>query len=367
MVAAGSGGERLDRVISELRSLAVGALSRMYLRDKGLFAFRLRRDGDADRLEGTSLRYTATVLIGLAGQSAETIGTALAGDDPHEVCSRLIDGLAGTEDLGEAALTLWAARVWGHRSAGEALGRLREMEPAGGKWPTVEVAWSLSALSAEGDDKSDRDLAAATAGRLMESFHGGAGLFPHWPDSRKVSALRGHICCFADLVYPIQALSMYHLATGDERALAVARQCGGRMCELQGERGQWWWHYDVRTGKVTEGYPVYAVHQDSMAPMALRALQSACGDQFENWIERGVRWLMDPPERQESLVDKQVGVIWRKVSRYEPGKFARTAQAAASRVHGSLRVPGVDRVFRPGKVDWESRPYHMGWILHAWR
>ena len=87
-----------------------------------------------------------------------------------------------------------------------------------------------------------------------------------------VPKLRGHVSCFADFVYPIQALSYYHQATRDARAAEVAISCAERMCQMQGPEGQWWWHFDIRAGRLVEGYPVYSVHQDSMAPMALFAL-----------------------------------------------------------------------------------------------
>jgi hypothetical protein len=29
-------------------------------------------------------------------------------------------------------------------------------------------------------------------------------------------------------------------------------------------------------------------------------------------------------------------------------------------------MPGINRIFHPNQVDYESRPYHMGWILLAW-
>ena len=65
-----------------------------------------------------------------------------------------------------------------------------------------------------------------------------------------------------------KTLSHYHMVTGDSKAAEVASACAKHMCELQGPQGQWWWHFDIRTGRVVEHYPVYAVHQDSMAPMA---------------------------------------------------------------------------------------------------
>ena len=65
-----------------------------------------------------------------------------------------------------------------------------------------------------------------------------------------------------------------------------------------------------------------------------------------------------------SLIDDGAGLIWRKVARREPGKLSALLQAAASRLHPRLRVPGLDLLFPPA-IDYEDRPYHLGWVLHA--
>ena len=41
-----------------------------------------------------------------------------------------------------------------------------------------------------------------------------------------------------------------------------ARAAWSTICTVQGNSGQRWWHYDSRTDRVVEGYPVYSVHQD---------------------------------------------------------------------------------------------------------
>ncbi len=354
----------LRDVIADMRAMALRALVRMYRPEEGLFCFCLRRHGGEVRTEGVSRRYTAIVLIALAGEGDSAAAEVLGGQAVGQVCGRLLSGVGEATDLGEVALVHWAARVIGHANASTALARLRAMDPAGGAYPTVELAWVLSSLVA-GDEVSDEALAAAVAGRLMASFHERSGLFPHWPAGASPSWLRGHVACFADLVYPTQALASYHRARGDKRALHVARRCADRMCELQGPQGQWWWHYDVRTGRVIERYPVYAVHQDGMGPMALEAVDGVAGTDRRAAIERSVRWLLHSPEIGGSLIDREVGVIWRKVARREPGKLTRGLQAVVSRIHPVLRAPGVDALFPPAAVDYESRPYHMGWLLYA--
>jgi hypothetical protein len=229
----------------------------------------------------------------------------------------------------------------------------------------VDVAWALMALCNDLDAPAGA-LRHRLARRLIASFDAGAATFPHVLGARP-GGLRQHVCCFADLVYPIQALARYTAVFGDPDARDVALRCAKEMCARQGPEGQWWWHYDRRSGRVVERYPVYAVHQDAMAPMALFALEDATGSAFDAEIARGLGWLTCARELAgRSLIDESAGLIWRKVARRELGKTSRYLQAIASKLHDELRVPGLDFVFPPGAVDYEDRPYHLGWLLHAW-
>ena len=107
------------------------------------------------------------------------------------------------------------------------------------------------------------DLRTLLARRLVEAFSIRSAVFPHLirEDGR---GGRAHIASFADLVYAIHALALYHRFSSDSDARDVAIRCAAHICRQQGPRGQWWWHYDRRTGRVVERYPVYAVHQDAI-------------------------------------------------------------------------------------------------------
>lgn len=365
-VAAGAADRDLKAAVEDLRASGIRLLARMYRPSEGLFVFRLRRRGAEDVLEGLSRRYTGIVLIALAGESERVSRAILGGHRLSDVCGQLIRDAQRTGDPGEAALTLWAARMCGHAEADRALAALRAMRPDTAACPTVEIAWSLSALAVVAQGPTDRQLAERVADRLMQSFRQGTGLFPHAPAGAETSPFRDHVCCYADLVYPIQALSYWHRASGSLEARDIAARCAERMCALQGPAGQWWWHYDIRTGQVLERYPVYAIHQDAMGPMALFDLRDCCGPDHTVHIERSMAWLFNPPEIRGSLVDPAADVIWRKVARYEPGKLARKLEAGLSRLHPSFRLPGEDLLFPVGRVDYETRPYHMGWMLYAW-
>ncbi len=351
--------------ISQLRDLAIGSLKRMYLPDEKLFVFRLRKNGKEIVREGMSRRYTAVALIGLAGEGESVSSSVLGGHTPHEVSARLVRDIQRVDNLGDVALTLWALTSVNFPDRQPVLERLMAFRSSERSYPTVEIAWAISALCVD-SKAAVGDLRERLARRLLSSFVKPSGMFPH-VIGEKSGGLRSHVTCFADLVYPIQALALYFRLSEDTAATKAALQCAHRICQRQGPAGQWWWHYDCRTGDVIEPYPVYAIHQDAMAPMALFALQDATGEDFTSGVKRGLTWLAHAPELgEDSLIDGDAGIVWRKVGRREPGKLSRYAQAVTTRVHSGIRVPGLDRIFPPRAIDYEDRPYHPGWLLYAW-
>ena len=149
----------------------------------------------------------------------------------------------------------------------------------------MELAWFLTgaakAVLADPAQKETWDHVVHASYDLLKRNQAPTGFFGHLATGTGPAGwLRGRIGSFADQVYPIQALARYHLAVHDDRALEIANSCAAQICRLQGDGGQWWWHYDARNGSVIEGYPVYSVHQDAMAPMALLDLFDAGGTDF---------------------------------------------------------------------------------------
>jgi hypothetical protein len=349
-------------LISQLRSTALSALGSMYLPQKGLFAFTKKKRPGGISYEGISRRYTSIALLGLAGEDRQNAVRILDGQTPAEVCRRMTDAIQTPTNLGDIALTLWASHVLGVPDE-RVLSALQARQPLADGHPTVEVAWALKALCvAETADVGD--LREQLAERLVSSFNRTAGVFPHVLGNP--SSFRSHVACFADQVYPIQALAAYYARSENPQALEAASRCAATICNLQGDAGQWWWHYHRDTGRIIEGYPVYAVHQYGMAPMALFELHTAGGPDYSKAVYRGLEWMRRAPEVNASLIDRDQGAIWRKVDRTGPRKFCRVVKAAASRIHASLRLDLLNGLFPPLAIDYECRPYCMGWLLHAW-
>ncbi|WP_328303045.1 hypothetical protein OG389_34665 [Streptomyces sp. NBC_00435] len=358
--------------------LAEAGLPQMYLPEAETFVFTrvgTVAPNGTRRVErrGTSTRYAAITALGARFLPEERQRAVFDGRSAAEFTALLVERLPAVKNLGDAALITWAAAATGHPKLADAVARMAELDVPGRPQYTVEAAWVLSALTAARAAVDVEYRLAAARDRLLASRVGDSPLFPHATTPGLVPGYRTHVACFADQTYPIQALARLHASGPDPRALAAADACAARICALQGDGGQWWWHYDARTGGVVEGYPVYSVHQHAMAPTALLDLAEAGGTDFGTQIRRGLRWMTEVPEisgpdgtTREPMILEEYGVTWRKVYRGDPAKAVRAARGLTTRVAPRARLAPLDRIFRPLAVDRECRPYEFGWLLHAW-
>jgi hypothetical protein len=353
-------------LLEQLLGIAVTGLSYTY-RD-GDFVFRLdgsRSPGGAWQLaaSGTSMRYASIAALGLLRLPEQAQRLVLEGDTCSVLIGKLTKRLGEMTSRGDVALLSWAAAEAGHGDLPLALRRLAQLDRPGSPGYVVDAAWAVSALVAmrphvDVEEHLDRARLSLLAGR-------GDVLYPHVLGSG-AQWYRTHVGSFADQVYPLQALARLHASSDDPDALAVAETVAEKICAAQGEAGQWWWHYDSRSGNVIEGYPVYSVHQHAMAPMALLDLADAGGTCRLPAITHGLQWLASPPETDEDLITSGPPITWRKVARRDPRKAVRGLRAVSTRIRPGWRLGVLDRVAPPGIVDHECRPYELGWLLMTW-
>ncbi|WP_182558306.1 hypothetical protein [Microlunatus kandeliicorticis] len=357
--------DRLDR----LAAVAVTGLGRMYERERRSFPQTVRGfrsdTGPDIRPEGDSLRYAAIAALGIGLLPIAQQRQILNGDDARGLTALVIERALRVEDLGAVALAAWAAAEVGHHFAEDLFLHIDRRISSSHPIDVVECSWALTAaVSASRLAKLD-DLTRKIERRLSAA-QGPGGLFPHVLSPLPQKGVRSHVGCFADQVYPIQALARLHLLTGNPAALERADACAERIVALQGKQGQWWWHYDARSDAVVERFPVYSVHQHAMAPMALLDLAEAGGANHSAAIARGLGWIDNHPEALADLVSERLGVIWRKVGRREPRKLARGLAATLTSRRPGSTLPLLDRLLPPGPIDYECRPYELGWLLYAW-
>jgi hypothetical protein len=363
----------LDRVRALCR-LAIERLPRMVDPETGLFAFTTR--GDPPARIGTSVRYSIIVALGLQRAARHGFSCDVDLGRLFSSLSALRPTLSNSGDLG---LLLWSAARLDRPVAERALDDLLEfgeltLRRRGLDVHSTELAWVILGLceALEQGVGREREVRA----RLREAFaqllhnRGASGLFGF---SRRlergsvIGRLRSDLGFFDAQVYAILAALRVHEVLGDGAAKEAAVVVGDRLLGHQHRLGQWAWHYNVQTGALVDLYPVYSVHQDGMAPMALGALERATGLRTSGAVARGVEWLFGRNEIGEPLASPEDALLWRSLRRRPLLRPVRYPLKVASLAGAGTALDLGARLARPSmlEIDRELRPYHLGWCLYA--
>ena len=351
------------KVASLVRMATVG-LTPMFDSNARLFCYRLKQTENGLVQQGLSQRYTVITLMGLhrleqAGiKSPIPIGPTIDG---------LLANLDWVDNIGDLGLLLWMCGLVAPGRVSEILKKV-DLTAAWNRYAdvrqgiTMHVAWFLTGISqvklACPELLPDVEEVANQSYKLLRKNQGHLACFAHSTTNVSLTErARAWIGSFADQVYPVYAMTKFSKAYGRPDALEPALECAHRLCELQGRKGQWWWHYDSRTGSVLDPYPVFSVHQHGMAPMTLFEIGEATGTSFENAISNGLRWITDN-ELSRDMRDLPSGIIWRCLFRPRIGRYSDTFRNLLSRNN-------TDQMRTNVRVLLECRPYELGWLLYA--
>jgi hypothetical protein len=358
-----------DNMIGIVCAIAKIGLSACYASNTRTLPYTMRLDpANVIKSEGFSIRYAAISQIGIAEW------LKYHPDDQEnlpDLWPEMSDNFSNIIHIGDFALLLWAAAESGRDDCDKFTKMLVQHWPA--KQQTcnaVELGWvvqSLVRLSEVADLSANaRVVLDAAHDKLLSLYNPTSRLFARHNRPGLTEMLSRRVACFADQVYPMLALANYGRCFNDSRSSNAAAAVADTICRLQGLRGQWWWHYDVQTGKVAEEYPVFSVHQHGMAPMALRAVDEAVGTDHTKYIEAGLIWLTGRNELNLTMIQQEQGVVWRDIHRREIGKMFRFVRGLliTMELGGLHQVAG--RNFLGYVVNKECRPYELGWILYAW-
>ncbi|HEY3128376.1 MAG TPA: hypothetical protein VGL91_02885 [Acidobacteriota bacterium] len=361
---------RAEADIDGLVLLAVRGLGQMFDPQKQLFCFRLKLSDCGLVKEGISPRYTMISLLGLHQLKTTTLPCPV---EVTTVAETLLEETNWITNIGDLGLLLWLCalalpeqveHIYFKLDVKSALSRYRDALER----RSMELSWFLSGLAhstlACGREFPGLEELALSTYRMLKNNQGDKGFFGHLDRAGSVSGLlRGRIGSFADQVYPIYALTRfaqaYKMNSNIAReALKMALNCAEAICRVQGPLGQWWWHYNSAAGAVVGQYPVYSVHQDGMAPMALFALSIASGQDFSEPVYRGLQWVVGNNELGRDLRDFSANVIWRSI--YRPQYKLRLSYAL-----NLLKPPTKLRECDDVMIKFECRPYHLGWFLYS--
>lgn len=351
--------------VPELIQHGLRGLPQMFDQRSGLFCYALRDSGKGWTRVGQSHRYTLITLLGLQQYEAGGVQSPF---ELESILAGLLENFSWVDNLGDLGLLLWTCALVSPGKLEKVCDRL-ELQSALSRYPeaqlgsTMELSWFLTGLSHAalvGSVKPEllSSLAFETH-RVLAQNQGDHGIFSHHTKGRTMAdSMRARVGAFADQVYPIYAFCRFSQAFSVEEATKDALRCGTAICQSQGPLGQWWWHYDAVTGKVIGRYPVFSVHQEGMAPMALLALGQVSGADFTSNIYHGLRWIFGKNELNCDFRDPAANLILRNMS---ARRFRRYWRPLAARFGIPERPPRASDL----AVLREARPYEIGWLLYA--
>ena len=366
-IAKTSADWKVEEFVPSLIDLATNGLVKMYDPSKRLFCYRMSEvDGGKLVPEGISRRYTIMTLIGLSRLEE---GGGRSPIDVRKTIDHLVQGFGDNDNVGDLGLLIWLCAL----AYPECLEELHKKYLKANNLErfddfrqskTMELSWFLTGISYSKARtgsllRNNDQLAEQVYASILDNY-GGKGIFRHQGTHGLSGKLRGRIGSFADQVYPSYALSVFSQAFNRKEALDPAIENAKAVCRLQGEHGQWWWHYDAKSGGALGRYPVYSVHQYGMAPMMLFMVGERAGLDFSRYIYLGLEWITGKNEIAESLVDSERQMIWRNIS---PTRIRCFQEELRSLIIKPVGAPAS--MCNGISVLRESRPYCFGWLLYA--
>jgi hypothetical protein len=353
--------------IDELVRISIRGLNDLFIQEKEEFAEKKILQNNALIYEGTNTRYTLICLIGLHKAVNHDIEISITKKiDLNTILNKQIEKLHHYVSVGDIGLLIWATALISPEEIASLIPKinfnniLTSYSDAKLK-TTMELSWLLTGIliaSAfnEAFNKSVGSLPLELF-KIIRNNYGGKGIFKHQSNESFIGKLRGNISTFADQVYPIYAFVLFSHKFENEEALLIAEQTALKLCELQGKNGEWMWHYNSDNGKVLSDYPVYSVHQDAMAPIALYAIQKATNKSYEKYIFKGLDWLSENILNFD-MVSKEHNTIWRGIIPDNNYRKIRT--------FFSIRGFSTNNEFKNLKIWKECWSYHLGWLLYAY-
>ena len=357
---AGEAVARLDGVdAARLRQRLEGAVENLvatWSEERGLFPFSSRLTPDGIRNDydhPIAVRYTINSLLGLArAESAGLLDDALV----NRITARFLDvhsdRVTSMADVG-LMLHLQAERGAEEeiRTWSNTLETLLSRTPLG-RLTLQDVAWATWGAAEAG--------AEATALRGLRTLRGEMVERTSMLPRHSVRRYRRRLVSFGGLVYYLRALDTTARLLEDDWAETAFESGVKRALALQGPLGEWPWLLDIRGAEPVDVYPVFAVHQDSMAMLfLLPALDRRMAGASEA-IRTSLAWCDGVNELGVPMyVDAPVFFAYRAIERPERAPRLRRYLRSFTAGRGDFGSGAV-------RLNDECRSYHLGWLLYAW-
>ncbi len=352
-----------DKFLENLVQTSLFALENMYIPEKKEFAQKIRLSDNNTYLMGkTSIRYTLINLIWLSKAKNYNLQFKFGLKDILLNQLNKADKYSGVGDLG---LLLWAASLLAPEDITKLLtkvnfNKILDSYNDAKIELTMELSWLLTGLlmASTFNDKFKSSIGnlPEKVYNIIRSNYNGNGLFSHSGNKTLKGKIRGEIASFADQIYTIYAFSLFSRQIHNEEALLVAQECAEKICELQGDNGEWIWHYNSKNSKVVNRFPTFSVNQIALAPIALSSIQKASGKSFNSSIDKGINWFLNNSNNY-NLINTDKNIIWDAVS----------PKVSRRKLDLTINLLGINSSTASEKIEVikESSSYNYGWMLHA--
>ncbi len=349
---------------TELNALCCANLKQALNPNTALYDRQIRNQRWENTWGTENLTSTCICLIGIHRAGIEPYEVAL---EPQKTLNALYNLAKQEQYLGGIGLIIWANAVWNGISLAELQQETNiSLDHLANKlvyMTSMELAWLVSGLLHEyqrTQDSQTLEYSEIAIKVLLTRYQAINGLMIHADAAAPLShRLRRWVANFADQIYSVQAFSFASIILDHEETEQVATDLANQLIALQGDLGQWWWHYDPRDGQVAQSYPVYSVHQHAMAPMALLALSAASGVYFDEAIHKSHAWL-EKNELQINMIDYKANTVWRDIN-YKQGRLSSLTRKGRSLLGWKRK----ENLMPPLQLNYETRPYEWGWCLYA--
>jgi len=320
----------------------IKGLEKSYVPSERLFTIRKKENDKIEHYRDVFREYVFTMFSLLGLNHARQNGYKVFIDIESTYQNMLLK-LDDQKNLNRCiAITIWAGRCIGTQIPHDIVSRFNDLVRNASQYnfDTKALGW-LFAACLSGDDEY-HEVAKTLANLVVEKYYNKKSSLVIEADASK---LRRNWSFIGSHIYIAYAMLLFSRKTGDQKAKEIGLDIARKLVTLQGKNGEWAWMYHTPSGKISDYYPTYSIHQYGYAPLLLLEAMDLGYAEFREPVLKSFRWILGQNDINKIMVDRENYIIWRRMVR--KGIY-NSPYMKALKGYGSLL--GVSKV-TPGTID----------------
>jgi hypothetical protein len=311
-------------------------------------------------------RYSINCLLGLQEARRQGVKHSFLAETDELICAfveRHRSGVTRCSDLG-LLVALIAEDPCLQDCASETISRLRDAcsNRRSALFSMQDLGWMLwgSVAAARAGMPGADSLSHGLIDRMASRYVVEATALPR----HSLNPLRAWIVSFGSIAYFLKAVHDYWAWCGGQHAWELFVRGARAAARLQQTDGAWPWLVSASNARVLSRYPLFSVHQLSMAMFFLLPARRLGIIESEAPIAASFAWVTGANEVRQPLFSSDPFLIFRSAA---PQSLWPRAQRYVSALQRS--VLRDERDVRPSHdvfIDTASHSYEWGWLLQAW-